>query len=116
MKIIGTFSFFLFFFTPGLRAQDKEVYQDISLQDPVISLKYTRGKHLIYDCKAHHWVCASQKDYKSCLKSRDYEVKEKASEFSCIPTKVFESLKSCVKKQKSIISYGYAVDSCKSSF
>lgn len=113
MKIFKVFSLFLFLSFSDLNAQESEINQDISLQDSVLSLRYTRGAALLYDCEDAHWVCTGEFEYEGCLKKREFELKEKENIFSCVPTRVFSSVSECIKEQKRITSASYAVDGCK---
>lgn len=108
--MIKKLGIFILFFTSSAFAQ-----VDVTLSDPLLSFKYARGAHLIFDCVDKHWVCAAKGEYVRCQKARDFEVLERKDKLSCVPIKLFNSEKECNKSQGKLISRAVAMRFCESS-
>lgn len=105
--MIKTIGLLLFCLSGIVFAQD-----DITLSDPFLSLKYSRGPHLIFDCVDNHWVCAGKYEYKNCEEAREFEILERKDKLSCVPVRVFESEAVCVTSQRGITNRSIYIRFC----
>lgn len=105
--MIKAVSLLLFLISGNLLAQ-----QDIALLDPFLSLKYTRGPYLIYDCKDKHWVCAGKAEFNYCQESRDFQIKERSESLGCVPVRSFNTEIDCNSSQKKLTSRAVATRFC----
>jgi hypothetical protein len=129
MKMIKSKGFITFLFialiTLGAScyAQDESVSEasstnsskdsmDILLQDPNLSLKYTKGKFLLYDCYDKHWVCTSKYEYQACRDLRKILLKDHTARLNCSPVKQFSSEKDCQLAQKSLVTRKMGLRTC----
>lgn len=92
--------------------QDSENNIDILLQDPNLSLKYTKGKFLLYDCYDKHWVCTSKFEYQSCRDLRKILIKDHTARLNCSPVKEFISENACHLAQKGLVVRKMGLRTC----
>jgi hypothetical protein len=85
---------------------------DVALTDPLLSLKYQRGKYLVYDCIDRHWVCTGKAEFDLCLEQRDVGLLDKNSRMPCGAFDYFENEKKCQKHQKKLINRGDGTRFC----
>ena len=78
--------------------------EDIALLDPFLSLKYTRGPYLLYDCRDKHWACVGKSEFNFCKESRDFQIKERRDKLGCVPVRTFNSEEECNLSQRGIIN------------
>jgi hypothetical protein len=76
---------------------------DILLLDNELSVLYSRGGYLLYDCQSKHWVCTSKNEKVRCDNARKFAIKENEENLPCAIIKLFDDEKSCQKKQQIII-------------
>jgi hypothetical protein len=76
---------------------------DILLLDNELSLLYSRGPYLVYDCQSRHWVCTGKNEVERCKNAREFSIVENEVNLPCAVIKVFEDEKSCQKKQQIVI-------------
>lgn len=85
---------------------------DITLSDPDLSIKYQRGRFLLYDCEDKHWVCTKKLEFDRCGEKRKYVDFVKEQLYPCAPIKAFASEAECVKRQRKFIQKNHSVRSC----
>lgn len=85
---------------------------DVDQQKTRLSVKYTKGPILIYDCLDKHWVCTDKVEAKNCNDKRRYEELEKNENYPCAVFETFETNKQCIKKQKELIDQAIHVIFC----
>jgi hypothetical protein len=85
---------------------------DITLTDPLLSLKYQRGNYLVYDCMAKHWVCTGKSEYDLCLEQRVVGLLDKNNRMPCGAFSYFDSEKKCQKYQMKLIDRGEGTRFC----
>ena len=85
---------------------------DITLSDPDLSIKYQRGRFLMYDCEDKHWVCTQKLEFDRCSEKRKYVDFIKGQLYPCAPVKPFASEAECVKRQRKFTEKNHSVRSC----
>lgn len=106
----------IIFYTISLKAEEKTSSSeniDIYQQKERLSVKYTRGGHLLYDCDDGHFVCTDELEAKNCLVKREFHLLEKSEELPCVMFKKFPKEKDCLDEQKRLINRAVHVMSCK---
>lgn len=98
----------IFFWGTAVFAQE-----DIKLSGPFLSLKYSRGAFLVYDCKDAHWVCTGVLEFKACSRLREFELFEKFGNLSCVPISEFSGEKDCIESQSALITNAFGMRHCK---
>lgn len=88
---------------------------DIAQQSERLSLKYTKGNVLIYDCDDKHWVCTDVLEEKSCLSKREQVTLDKNQYYSCVVFKTFKLYENCVKEQQRLTDHSVHVLFCTNS-
>lgn len=78
------------------------VDQDIDQQDPNIDDFYQKGSFLVYDCKARHWVCTRELEYKRCQRHRKNAILDNNLELPCASFDIFKENKDCWKRQQEL--------------
>ena len=96
-------------FSSSLCAEDS---LDIDQQKERLSLKYTRGPYLLYDCVDKHWVCTDEREMQSCEKSRQESLLERDQYFSCAYIEKFKNSKICIEKQKWLTTFAVDIIFC----
>ena len=86
-----------------IEAPNKYIGVDILLLDNELSLLYSRGPYLVYDCQNRHWVCTGKNEVERCNNAREFAIGENEMRLPCAVIKVFEDEKSCQKKQQVVI-------------
>ena len=86
---------------------------DIDQQKSRISLKYTKGPYLLYDCLDEHWVCTDKNEAEYCENKRSEGFLEKDQFLICASLKKFETATECHKKQKWLTTYAVNNVFCK---
>lgn len=87
--------------------REKTSGQDILLMDNELSLYYSRGGHLVYDCLAKHWVCTGKNEVSRCDDDRKNSIKDMEQALPCAVIKKFENEKECQIRQLELINEGY---------
>lgn len=89
-----------------------EESQDILLQDPNLSLKYQRGKYLVYDCIDKHWVCTGEPEFDNCIDGREIAISENYERLPCVPIMQFDEVKACQKVQTRLTDRAFTMRDC----
>ena len=100
--IVNLLMIFIFNITTVLSQESDNM--DVLLDDPMLSLKYQRGKYLVYDCSAKHWVCTSFIEHKVCKDEREIAKLDKNLLLPCGAFNVFVSEKECNLYQQKLTS------------
>jgi hypothetical protein len=85
---------------------------DVSLTDPILSLKYQRGKYLVYDCLEKHWVCTGKSEFDLCLEQREVGLLDKNSRMPCGAFDFFKTELNCQKHQTLLTNRGEGTRFC----
>lgn len=85
---------------------------DFDNQDPAMNEKYSKGRHLVYDCEGEYYVCTREEEFKYCNERREKSLEELDVNLSCAPIKAFPSEKECHKRQQTLTSQGRAIIFC----
>lgn len=62
-----------------------------------ISILYTAGPYLLYQCEDHHFACISDFSYGECAARREAAIRRKNLNLPCAPLKKFEDTESCLQ-------------------
>lgn len=81
---------------------EAEATVDILLMDPNLSLKYQRGKYLVYDCIDKHWVCTGEPEFDACEDTREISLRETYERLPCVPITAFNDVETCQKIQTKV--------------
>lgn len=90
------------------RAKEQEIDRDSDdflLRDPNLNYKYQKGPYLVYDCQDHHWVCTGRLEYMRCEDQREHTKRQNGDFYTCQTIKKFESLDSCLSRQRRMTDY-----------
>ncbi len=100
LKVAGCFCFFLLG-APlwGSPAPDASADSSFETRVPT-SGKYSRGRHLIYDCRGGHFACISVDEFETCRRVRAEDLAAKLERPRCAPLKAFPSERACAREQK----------------
>ena len=104
LKVVGLF-YFLMTSAPllGLPTPDASLDADIgsSFETGIpTSAKYSRGRHLIYDCEKRHFACITTEEFEVCRRNRADDLAKRRERPRCAPLKAFPSEAVCAREQK----------------
>lgn len=85
--------------------RERENYQELRSQesDIMISRRYRRGPHLIYDCKDQHFACVSLESRGKCEEDREEALEKRQVELSCAPLRTFDNADLCEATQEDVM-------------
>lgn len=88
---------------------------DIDQQKSRISLKYTKGSYLMYDCYDKHWVCTDEVEVKNCRLKREEGIMNYNVNLPCVVFENYSTNSSCIERQQWVTNQSIAVTFCKNS-
>lgn len=85
---------------------------DIAQQSQRLSIKYTKGNILLYDCDDKHWVCTDMLEQKNCLERREQITLDKDQFYPCVVYKTYKVYDDCIKDQQRLTDHAIQVLFC----
>ncbi len=98
-------SIFLIFLTVQTNGEQKKKAEEIEIYSGIkrISMRFTEGQFLIYDCDNKRYVCVDEEGNDKCKYIRMQKKQGRFENLGCAPLKLHRNPNECFEQQRQLI-------------